>query len=66
MIICMNIGTDGERYVAHIEYNSGLTNGQIVTRAQVIDDLYDEVYVMLFDNNCKSFIDEVVLRGCRV
>lgn len=66
MIICMNIGTDGERHVAHIEYNSGLTNGQIITRAQTLIELYDEVYAMQFDNNCKDFINEVVLRGCRV
>ena len=66
MIICMDIGTNGRRYVAHIEYNSGLTNGQIVTRAQGLVDCYDEIYVMQFDNNSKSFINDIVLRGCRV
>ena len=65
MIICMNIRTDGERYVAHIEYNTGLTNGQLVTRAQALTELYDEVYIIDFKEN-EAFIDEVVLRGCRV
>ena len=66
MIICMNYGTDGKRYVVHIEYTAGMMNGNIVTRAQSLIDFYDEVYVMQFDNNSKSFINDIVLRGCRV
>lgn len=65
MIICMNISTDGERHVVHIEYNTGLSNGQLMTRAQSLVELYDEVYVIDFKEN-EAFIDEVVLRGCRV
>ena len=66
----MNIGTDGTRYVAHIEYYIGIANNdiQLMERAKVLSEYfpYDEVYVMGFDCNCIEFINDVVFRGCRV
>ena len=66
MIVCMNIGTDGERYIAYIEYHYHRSDVVTEEIADHYKRYYDEVYVVGFDNNYKRFITETVLRGCRV
>lgn len=65
MIICMNIGTDGNRYIAKIIYVSTWSRKSIQENAIQQNKTYDEVYVIDFKEN-EAFIYEVVLRGCRV
>lgn len=64
MIICMNIGTDGERYIAYILYSKCDAPNRII-KEYSLSRMFDEVYVIDFKEN-EAFIDEVVLRGCRV
>ena len=68
MIICINYGTDGERYIAHIEYNVGVLREVLVEQAKTLSlfGMYEEVYVMEFNCNSAELIKEIVLRGCRV
>lgn len=65
MIICMNIGTDGERHIVQISYLHAWNKQDIKDATNRYKALYDEVYVIDFKEN-EAFIDEVVLRGCRV
>lgn len=65
MIICINYTDDGNRYVAKIDYILSRYIRDTQSIAQQYSKQYDEVYVMQFKEN-EAFIDEVVLRGCRV
>lgn len=65
MIICMNIGTDGERFITCINYKTARSSDMYKELLEIYKHTYDEVYVLDFKEN-KAFIDEVVLRGCRV
>ena len=61
----MNIGTDGQRYIAYMNYTYKWNNDYITKYAQFLKDYYDEVYIINFNAN-EAFIYEVVLKGCRV
>lgn len=61
----MNIGTDGERHIAYMEYDRILTEENQQKGATRLKQWFDEVYIIDFKEN-ETFIDEVVLRGCRV
>ena len=65
MIICMNIGTDGERHIEAIDYSMRRNLTSIKNLSEYYKEIYDEVYIIDFKEN-ETFIDEVVLRGCRV
>lgn len=65
MIICMNYGTDGERYIARIDYLNVRDRVTLNDLTKYFKKKYDEVYIIDFKEN-ETFIDEVVLRGCRV
>ena len=62
----MNIGTDGNRYIAHLEQYYKRTAEFDQEIAKYLTDDYDEVYVMGLDINNQDFINEIVLRGCRI
>lgn len=65
MIICVNYSDDGERYIAYMQYAYSWSRKRTTELAVYLTDQYDEVYVIDFKEN-EAFIDEVVLRGCRV
>lgn len=65
MVICMNIGTDGQRHIAYMEYDSTLSPMKLQVGATKLKQWFDEVYITDFKEN-DAFIDEVVLRGCRI
>lgn len=65
MIVCMNIGTDGERYIAFIKYSITQSKAELINELTHLKEFYDEVYHISFKPNT-TFIDEIVLRGCRV
>ena len=65
MIICINYSDDGERFIAYIEYGYRWGRERTIELASYLSTEYDEVYIIDFKDN-KEFIDEVVLRGCRV
>lgn len=66
MIVCMNIGTDGKRRIAKVYYFEASSNADVMQDARAMSKMYDEVYVIGFNNNYEDFINEVVLKGCRI
>lgn len=65
MIFCINYSDDGERYIAYMQYAYSWSKERVIDLASHCSTQYDEVYVIDFKES-KEFIDEVVLRGCRV
>lgn len=67
MIICMNYSTDGSRYIAIIDFVSKRGKEVAMDMALYYKGYYDEVYIWDgFNNSHKDFINEVVLKGCRI
>ena len=62
----MNYNTDGERYIARIEYDNRKMAKAKTTIAQTMAIEYDEVYIVNLDNSNKEFINSIVLGGCRI
>ena len=65
MIICINYSDDGDRYIAYMQYAYNWSNERVIDLANHLSSQYEEVYVTDFKES-KEFIDEVVLRGCRI
>lgn len=65
LIIGMTYDNAGDRHISHILYDGNYMNSQIESRIKLIKEFSDEVYVIDFKENTE-FIDEIVLRGCRV
>lgn len=66
MIVGLNYNTDGERYIDTIIYHSKFNALQIENIANALTADNDEVYICIMDNVDTSYIDEVVLKGCRI
>ena len=66
MIVAMNYSTDGERYIARIEYDNRKMAKAKTTIAQSMKTEYDEVYIVNLNNSDKDFINSIVLNGCRI
>ena len=65
MIICINYRTNGDRYIALVDYNSARYDKYDLALAKAYTEQYDEVYVIPFIPT-KELINEVVLNGCRM
>lgn len=65
MIICISYSNDGERHIVYMVYECSWNKERVTDLARYYSSHYDEVYVIDFKEN-KEFIDEVVLRGCRI
>lgn len=66
MIVGINYKSDGRRYISTIIYCSKWSALRTERVAQALLDDCDEVYVIALDGNCEDFINEVVLKGCRI
>ena len=66
MIIGIDYTQDGNRTIDTVEYCSLHDDYNLKSRALDYKDYHDEVYIVDFNQNCKDFIDEIVLKGCRV
>lgn len=66
MIVGINYTQDGQRTIAFIEFLSGRSDKNVDITAKYYRPQYDEVYFVDFDPNCEDFINEIVLKGCRV
>lgn len=65
MVVGIDFTQDGTRTISEI--NFGLENYDILMHtAQAISNLHDEVYIVDFDPNSQPFIDEIVLKGCKI
>lgn len=66
MIVGINLNTEGERYIAALQfdYDFSIDSKKAIARNWKMS--YDEVYIVKFDNCCDDFINEIVLKGCRI
>lgn len=67
MIVGININTIGDRYIAGLYFNIDNSTKDKESIAKLWLNHYDEVYIVdSFDNCCEDFINEIVLKGCRM
>lgn len=67
MIVGMNINAIGDRYIACLYSNIDNSRHDKEAIAKLWLNHYDEVYIVdSFDNCCEDFINEIVLKGCRM
>ena len=67
MIVGININTVGDRYIAGLYFNIDNSRKDKEAIAKLWLNHYDEVYIIdSFDNCCENFINEIVLKGCRM
>lgn len=66
MIVCMNINSAGERYIAYLKMSNAYTCSDVAAIALNYNEDYDEVYVIDIDPADDDFIDTIVRKGCRV
>ena len=67
MIVGINLNSLGERYIAGLYFNMDNSHHDREAIAKLWLNHYDEVYIVdSFDNCCDDFINEIVLKGCRM
>ena len=67
MIVGINLNAIGDRYIGAIYFNKDNNRKDQVAIATLWLNHYDEVYIVDgFDNCCEDFINEIVLKGCRM
>lgn len=66
MIVGININAIGDRYIAGLYFNMDNSQHDKQAIAKLWVNHYDEVYIIDFDSSCDDFINEIVLKGCRI
>lgn len=68
MIIGIAIGTDGQRYIAYMEYCYRYSENRKSIQAMILKEEYDEVYIVDISKeiNNKDLINFIVTKGCRI
>lgn len=66
MIVGMNINAIGDRYIAGLYFNTDNSRKDKEAIAKLWVNQYDEVYIIDVDNCNDDFINEIVLKGCRI
>lgn len=66
MIVAINLNTVGDRYIAALYFTDEHSNTDNMAVAKLWINHYDEVYIINFDNCHEDFINEIVLKGCRI
>lgn len=66
MIVGINYNTDGSRYIASIFSRYCWDTLKEKRIAQAISHDCDEVYIIDFNPYYEDFINEIVLKGCRI
>lgn len=66
MIVGINLNAIGDRYIAGLYYNNDNSRTDKEAIAKLWLNHYDEVYIIDLDNCCEPFINEIVLKGCRI
>lgn len=67
MIVGININAIGDRYIACLYFCNDNNRKDRQTIAKLWLNSYDEVYIIdNFDSNDEDFINEIVLKGCRI
>lgn len=67
MIVGINLNAIGDRYIAGLYFNMDNSRHDREAIAKLWLNQYDEVYIIdSFDNCNDDFINEIVLKGCRM
>lgn len=66
MIVGINLNALGDRYIAGLYFNDENSRNDKEAIAKLWLNHYDEVYIIDLDNCCEPFINEIVLKGCRM
>ena len=66
MLVGIDYTQDGSRTIGTIEYGSLQDEHSFKSRALDFKSYHDEAYIVDFNPNCVDFINEIVLKGCRV
>lgn len=67
LFIGISYNTDGTRYVSNMTYKINADQTDVQFIGAMFKGGCDEVYTLdTFNPNCKSFIEEIVLNGCRL
>ena len=66
MIVGINYSNDGSRYIASIIFCDSWSALKRERVAQALTQDCDEVYIKALNKTCEDFINEIVLRGCRI
>lgn len=66
MIVGINLNAIGDRYIAGLYFINDNSRHDKETIANLWLNHYDEVYIIDFDNCNDDFINEIVLKGCRM
>lgn len=67
MIVGINLNTLGDRYIAALYFIDSNSRTDKEAIAKLWTNHYDEVYIVdSFDNCNKDFINEIVLKSCRI
>lgn len=67
MIVGINLNAIGDRYIAGLYFNMDNSRQDREAISKLWLNHYDEVYIVdSFDNCCEDFINEIVLKGCRM
>lgn len=66
MIVGMNYNTDGKRYISILVHGSELSPKAELENAKLFLGECDEVYIININISYQPFIDEIVLKGCRI
>lgn len=66
MIVGININAIGDRYIASLYLNIDNSRHDKEAIAKLWLNHYDEVYIIDLDTSCDDFINEIVLKGCRI
>jgi hypothetical protein len=66
MIVGLNYDSYGSRYINTIVYSGDWNALKKEKVAQALTQDCDEVYITEFDEECEDFINEIVLKGCRI
>lgn len=67
MIVGINLNTIGDRYIAALYFIDSNSRKDKEAIAKLWTNNYDEVYIVdSFDNCNDDFINEIVLKSCRI
>lgn len=66
MIVGINLNAIGDRYIAGLYLNIDNSRHDQEVIAKLWVNHYDEVYIIDLDTSCDDFINEIVLKGCRI
>ena len=66
MLVGIDYTQEGKRTIGTLVYEACCDNSYLKARANDCKVIDDEVYIVDFNPNYEEFINEIVLKGCRI